>query len=355
MTRRIALVAAGAAVGAAAIALFEGRDDAPATARPPAAVATATATARTMRLVDREDVDGRLGYAGRRTVGAPAAADGTLTRLAAEGTTVGRGDPLMALDGRPTAYVVYGRTPAWRALHRGVEDGDDVRQLERNLVALGHDRSGAMTVDEDFDAATAAAVRRWEDARGLAQDGVVERGEVLFTDGPARVGEHRLARGDRAAAGRPVTELTSRRRVVTARLPASRQALVRRGDRVQVTLPDGSAVAGAVTKVGRVARAGQDGAEATVALEVALRGRRGRRLPLDGAPVTVAVARTEARRALAVPVQALLATGAGRYAVEVVEGGRRRLVAVGAGAFGDGWVAVRGEGVRDGSRVVVPR
>jgi peptidoglycan hydrolase-like protein with peptidoglycan-binding domain len=344
------VVAAAGGAGWAALSGDGGGDGATARA---ASVRTGTATAQTRRLVDHEDVEGTLGYAGRRTLGAPA--PGMVTATRGEGSTARRGESLYSLDGRPTAYVMYGRVPAWRELKRGVDDGADVEQLERNLVALGYDPYGAIAVDEEFDAATADAVKRWEDARGVTEDGVVELGEVVFTRGAVRVGERRASVGERVGAGRPVLDVSSRRRVVTARLPASRQRLVRRGQTVQVTLPDGSTVRGRVAKVGRVARQGQDGAEATVSLQVALRGRDARRVRLDGAPVTVSVARTEARRALSVPVQALLAVGRGRYAVEVVDGERTRLVGVELGVYADGYVEVSGRGLRDGTRVVVPR
>ena len=345
MRRALAIAGGAAAVVAGAWALpGGGGEDTGDDAR--AAVPTATATAQTRRLVDHEDVEGTLGYAGRRTLGASGA--GTLTALRREGSVVGRGQSLLSLDGTPTAYVLYGRTPAYRALSKGVEDGEDVEQLERNLVALGYDPYGAIAVDREFDAATAAAVKRWEQARGVEEDGVVEKGEVVFTDGPVRVGERRAEVGDATSPGRPVLELSSRRRVVTARLDAGRQSLVRRGQRVRVTLPDGRTVTGRVSRVGRVARTDEDGGTATVALEVTVRGRG---LRLDGAPVTVSIARTRARRALAVPVQALLATGRGRYAVET--GGR--LVPVELGVFADGWVEVRGAGLRDGAKVTVPR
>ncbi len=341
---RVALaVAAVAVAGAAALALSGGDDGGSDAGAAPAGVRTATVAARVRTLVDREDVEGRLGFAGGRTIASPAA--GTLTAARREGETVRRGQALFALDGRQTAFVLYGRAPAWRALSHGVADGADVEQLERNLVALGHGPAGAIDVDEDFDAATAAAVRRWEEERGVAEDGVVELGEVVFARGPVRVGEHHAAAGDRVTGGRPVLDVSSRRRIVTARLPAGRQGLVRRGQRVEVTLPDGTAVRGRVSEVGRVARAGGDDGEATVALVVSVRGRP----RLDGAPATVAIARTEARRALAVPVQALVAIARGRYAVEVGE----RLVPVQVGAFADGWVEVRG--IRAGTRVAVPR
>jgi hypothetical protein len=49
-----------------------------------------------------------------------------------------------------------------------------------------------------------------------------------------------------------------------------------------------------------------------------------------------------------------VATAAGRYAVEVLDG-RRRLAPVELGAFADGYVEVSGKGIREGARVVVPR
>jgi multidrug efflux pump subunit AcrA (membrane-fusion protein) len=105
-----------------------------------------------------------------------------------------------------------------------------------------------------------------------------------------------------------------------------------------------------------VATAGDDGAEATVELRVVLRGRAARRAHLDRAPVTVSIATDTAKGVLAVPVTALVATAAGRYAVEVVDaGGARRLVPVKLGAFADGYVEVSGAGLREGVQVTVPR
>ena len=348
--RTAAVLAVGVTAGAALWGLAtQGDGDAPA---PRAQVATGVVAAQTRELVDREDVTGTLGYAGTRKVGA--AAGGTLTRVAGEGRTVRRGRSLYSVDDVATGYVMYGALPAWRALSTGVADGRDVEQLERNLRALGHDPDGDITVDETFDWATAAAVRRWQDARGARETGEVQLGEVVFADGAVRVGAHEAEPGDPVGRGAPVTTLTERMRIVTARLPAGRQGLARAGDPVTVTLPDGSTVDGQVREVGRVASVRAEGEDATVKLEIALRGKAARALQLDGAPVTVAVAQTAAERGLAVPVEALLATGPGRYAVEVA-GARRRLVPVELGAFADGWVAVRGAGLRDGTKVTVPR
>ena len=77
-------------------------------------------------------------------------------------------------------------------------------------------------------------------------------------------------------------------------------------------------------------------------------------MEVNGAPVTVAFEQDRARNVLAVPVEALLALRGGGYAVELVgANGVRTLTAVEAGTFADGWVEVRGRGIREGARVVV--
>jgi multidrug efflux pump subunit AcrA (membrane-fusion protein) len=103
--------------------------------------------------------------------------------------------------------------------------------------------------------------------------------------------------------------------------------------------------------VGTVATPGQNGESPTVELRVALNGRRHGRL--DGAPVTISLETGRTKDALAVPITALVATAAGRYAVELA--GSHRLVPVTLGAFADDWVEVTGAGLAPGTRVVVPR
>lgn len=356
-TRATAGLAGAAAVIAGATGwLAAGRDDAGASGDQGGSVPTGTALVERRDLVDREDVDGTLGYGGAGSVSAIGA--GTITRVRREGATAARGDSLYSLDGRATGFVMYGSVPAYRALDAKADPGPDIRQLERNLVALGYDPYGRIAVGTHWDAATTAAVKRWQDARGVEQDGRVELGEVVFCDGPVRVGKHALGVGDRAQPDAPVTKLTSRRQIVLAPLEASRQATVREGRRVSVVLPDGDEVPGRIASIGRIAEEGnpEEGGEATVELRVRLLGKRARRLALDRAPVTVSVASSTVRDALAVPVTALVATGAGRYAVELeLPGGRRSLLPVEPGAFADGYVEVGGRGLRPGQRVTVPR
>jgi peptidoglycan hydrolase-like protein with peptidoglycan-binding domain len=297
-------------------------------------------------LIARQDVDGTLGFSGTSAVAAPAA--GTITRLRDEGDTVTRGRSLMSIDAKATAWVLYGTIPMYRDLGPSVSDGRDVRQLESNLKALGYDPG---TVDSDWTSATTQAVEDFQDDRGLTEDGTISRSDVVISDGAARVGEHKAEVGDPLQTGAPVTALTSTTPVVTAKLDAGLAADVHRGDRVRVTLPDGSEVGGRVTRVGTVATAGQDGAAPTVELRVALNTRRHGRL--DGAPVSISLQTGRTKDALAVPVTALVATAPGRYAVELA--GSRRLVPVTVGAFADEWVEVSASGLAPGTRIVVPR
>jgi peptidoglycan hydrolase-like protein with peptidoglycan-binding domain len=348
------LAAAGAALAVLGAAAWT------VAARPgPAAgdqVATATATVTRRDLRATEEVDGTLGYGDARKV--VNGRQGTVTALPAEGAVVTRGRALYRVDDRPVP-LLYGRLPAWRPLSVGVDDGPDVRQLERNLVALGHDPDREVTVDDHFTWATRAAVRRWQEAAGLEETGTFQPGDAVWQPGPVRVGTVQAAVGDAARPGSPVLEVTSTTRQVTIDLDASRQPYVRAGDRVDLELPGWRTTTGRVRSVGKVAATpdpasdGQGDSTPTVELVVSLDhpGDTGR---LDQAPVDASITTEVRRGVLAVPVNALLALAEGGYAVEVERDGRRQLVGVRTGLFAEGQVEVTGAGLRAGDRVVVP-
>ncbi len=141
MRRAVAIGGAGvlaaAGAGAAIVAQGDGDGSARASARTPAG---ATAEVERRDLVEREDLDGTLRYAGEGTL--IAGTSGTITRLREPGAVVRRGRALYAVDGRSAAWLLYGALPAWRDFAPGMAGGEDVRQLERNLRALGHDPDG---------------------------------------------------------------------------------------------------------------------------------------------------------------------------------------------------------------------
>jgi hypothetical protein len=157
-------------------------------------------------------------------------------------------------------------------------------------------------------------------------------------------------------------DTTSTRRVVTVKLDATKQAVAAVGAHVTVGLPDGSTTGGRITGVGKVAQkssggggggGGGDGGQgtATIPVSIALTGQR-RVTSLDQAPVTVGFAKERRRRALSVPVTALVATAGGGYAVDVVQGARHRRVPVTPGIFATGYVEISGAGLAAGQRVV---
>jgi peptidoglycan hydrolase-like protein with peptidoglycan-binding domain len=322
---------------------------------PRATIATALADVTRRDLTETKQVDGTLEYADASTV--TGRLMGTVTGLAAEGSVVRRGGKLYEVDGEPVR-LLYGGRPAWRPMRQG-DEGADVAQLERNLRALGYTEAHGVTVDDEFTAATRAAVEDWQAASGMPEDGVVDLGEVVFEPGEVRVGAHTAGVG--GAAQGPVMTVTAGRQVVTVDLATSDQGDVKDGDAVTVELPDGTETGGKVTNVGRIAEsppssedpAATDDGDPTITVEVTL-GDPKDAGSLDQAPVQVSIVTGTARDVLTVPVGALLSVVEGGYAVEVDEGGRRRLVGVETGMFADGQVEVTGDGIAEGTKVVVP-
>jgi hypothetical protein len=154
-------------------------------------------------------------------------------------------------------------------------------------------------------------------------------------------------------------DTSSTRRAVTVDLDADKQSLVREGDPATVELPDGRTLDGTIEDVGRVAESATDPetgeqGDPTVAVDVRLEdgARVGR---LDEAPVDVSLAKETAKGVLTVPVSALVALAEGGFAVEVVGADRStHLVAVEPGMYADGIVEISGQGIDEGTKVVVP-
>lgn len=311
--------------------------------------ATTTTAIERRDLVDRETFSGTLGYGDARSV--VNGLDGTITGVADEGAVRERGEVLYRVDEQPVV-LMYGATPAYRAMREG-DEGADVLQLERNLVELGFDPDGDIEVDEEFDWATGQAVRDWQEALGVDETGQVELGQVVFLNGPRRVGVIQGTVGSSARMGGTVMETTSTARTVTVQLDARRQDLVAEGDVERVTLPGGDTVDAEVSEVGKVASAADAEADPTITVTMKLASAKGVSA-LDEAPVDVDISAERAEDALSVPVTALLALAGGGYGLEVEEADETRIVAVEIGLFADGYVQVSGDGLDQGTTVVVP-
>jgi hypothetical protein len=345
-----------AAALAGGVAVLGGEDDpgAPSAAR---ASVGDTASVEQRDLVDRDQLDGTLGYADAGVLAAGVA--GTITALRDPGDVVRRGQSLYEIDDAPAAFLLYGELPAWRDFTPYMEDGDDIRQLERNLRALGHDPDGDLTVDDEWDWATTAALERFQEERGLDEDGTLEKGQVVFRTGPTRIGETKAVVGQAAGPGSQLADLSSTERRVTVDLDATRQGLARKGDDVTVELPNGGNARGRILEVGKVAEqaAAADGeaSDPTIEVTIELRGKAARGTGLDQAPVDVGFAVERADDVLAVPIKALLARQGGGFAVEVVDrGGGHRFVDVEPGLYADDYVEVEGD-LREGDTVVTAK
>ncbi|WP_285707234.1 peptidoglycan-binding protein [Microtetraspora sp. NBRC 16547] len=352
--RKALTAVAGVLALAAAWAVVTLLDDGGTEAASPSTPAAATATAPITRqdLVDTKTVDGSLTYAGERQVSTDAS--GTVTWVAAEGSVVRRGRPLLKVDRKPVV-VMYGSLPLYRPLRQGVSDGPDVKQLERNLKALGY--GDDLTVDDHFSYATYLAVKAWQDDNGLPETGQVDATQVVFLPSAVRVTDAKTEVGGRAAPGQPIITVSGLRRLVHVDLDTGDQALAKKGAKVTVELPGGEKVNGKISSVGTVAKSsgsdqGQSSGTTTVDVDITLD--KTPKTKLDQAPVEVELVSERHKNVLAVPVEALLALREGGFGVEVVENGATRLVAVETGAFGGGMVEITGTGLAEGMRVGVP-
>jgi hypothetical protein len=356
VTRRIAIPVAAAALAAVAgTAAWAVAGEGSASGDESPDRPTATATVERRDLVQHETVDGTLGYDDSRTLYAQR--PGTVTALRRPGSVVKRGEALYWVDAKPVT-LLYGSVPMWRRLDAHAPDGKDIRELEQNLVALGYDPYGTIEIDDEWDSATTAALKHWQDDLGRAKTGALEVGDVAFLPGPRRIGEQKITAGALLQPGAELMDTSSTRRIVTVDLDADKQSLVKKGDRVTVELPDGSTIRGRIASVAKVAEVEQDPQSGdqttTIAVRIAL-ARGTKTGTFDEAPVDVSLAKETAKSVLSVPVNALLALAEGGYAVEVVTAdGSTRLVRVEPGLYADSLVEITGRGLEDGTKVVVP-
>jgi hypothetical protein len=300
-------------------------------------------------------VTATLGYAGSYAIAGQGG--GSLTWLPSAGQVIGQGQVLYKTDNASPVVLLYGTVPAWRALGQGLT-GADVRQLNHDLVSL-RDAGRADIAAAGwnyYSSETAYGVQRLEERLGVSfPPGSLALGQLVFEPGAIRV-SHVTGRLGGPADG-PVLAATSDRSVVLIPLLVSMESQVREGDRVTVTLPDGTTTPGVVSSVGAVATTSVSqagGTATTIPVQVKLTDPRAAD-GLDQAPVTVNITTATARDVLAVPVTALLAQSGGGYDVEVVEpGSTREYVPVTPGIFDgtSGLVQVTGA-LRPGQRVVV--
>jgi peptidoglycan hydrolase-like protein with peptidoglycan-binding domain len=320
-------------------------------------------------LVATTQQPGRLGYGAERPVVGQRA--GTVTAAPGQGQVLQRGDRVYGVDGRPIP-LCYGDVPFYRPLAPGSE-GADVRQLEENLIALGLATHSQVTIDDRYTAATAAAVRRWQDRLGVAQTGHLAPGDAVVAPGAVRVSRVDVLVGGPANPGTAVLAATGTIPGVYLDLPLAAQSYARAGQEVEVLLPQRRTANGAVASVGSAAvtpaapqngTAQQAGGQSSpcegsscpqaVTVEIRLTGPPAELGGLTQAPVNVTFRGETRRDVLSVPIEALTVAPDGRFAVVVRADGQRRTVPVSTGLFTAGRVEVTGDGLAEGALVEVP-
>jgi hypothetical protein len=336
-----AIVVTGAVV-VASVGLG-GNDPNPSSASTAPALATVPIT-RTA-LTQTQQVNGALSYG--TPVRVATHGEGTITWLPALGAVVHRGQTMYQVDNRSVS-LFYGRRPFYRSLHSG-DSGEDVKEVEQNLAALGYT---GLTVDTTYTAATATAVRRWQKAHSLPQTGIFDPAAVVLAPAALRVASLAVQLGD--PANGQVLSYSGTTRIVQIALDVALQGLAKKGSTATVTLPDGKSVTGTVATVGSVATAGHqpsDPATIEVTVTIADQSALG---TLDQAPVTVTLVSASVQNVLTVPVAALVALADGGTGVQVATGSVSHYVTVQLGMFANGRVQISGDGIAEGTLVGVP-
>ena len=377
--RRIVAGAALTATVLAALAIIV-RASAGGSSDPASGDVPATATVERGMLALQVSATGTLTYA-TQADGSPYSvvnqATGVLTALPGVGGVVGCGHVLYRVQGHPVA-LLCGSTPLYRRLTEGLK-GWDVKELNRNLMDLGYADGAELDPSGYFGSGTRSALKDLKGDLGLSRTGSLEPDQAVALPGPLRISGVSAPLGTAVQPGVSIAEATSTARRVEVDLDPSQADTVKVGDRASITLPNNRTTPGVVRSIGAVAAdggsdsssgagsgsasdsgsgsgGGSGSSSAMVAVFITLKHFRDAG-GIGEAPVQVSIITGRIKKALSVPVTALLARAGGGYAVETVDAdGERQLVKVDLGAFdhANGLVQVRGSDLRAGQCVVVP-
>jgi hypothetical protein len=383
--RAAGLVTVAAAVGVVMALALADQSSSSTSAHGKEASRSATASVQRRDLVETDTESGTLNYAHPETV--YDGLSGTITWLPAVGQLIKPGRVLYRVGGEPV-ILMNGTTPAYRDLDGYDSPGQDVLQLNRNLVALGFDPE-RIVVDDVWQPATTAGVERLQESLGETETGDIKLGQIVFLPGRQLVSSVDATLGFGGAGGSSgadggsinaggaggsataILQTSSTELIATVDLDASKQSEATLGERVTVEMPSGSTVHGTVTAVSPVAQSSNNAGNgngtnsgngsssdnngsgsstaATIPVTITLAGRHSG-AGLDQAAVSVNFAQHEASNVLSVPVTALLAIGGGGYAVQETAA-PHRLIRVTTGLFAGGEVQISGADIYPGLQV----
>ncbi len=141
--------------------------------------ASGATTVQRQNLVETDTESGTLSYADPQTV--YNRLSGTITWLPSAGQVIRPGRTLFKVDGHPV-ILMNGSTPAYRDLGPGDSAGEDILQLNRNLVHLGSNPDG-IALDDEWQTATTAGVDQLQASLGEPETGTLALGQVVFLSG----------------------------------------------------------------------------------------------------------------------------------------------------------------------------
>jgi peptidoglycan hydrolase-like protein with peptidoglycan-binding domain len=159
--------------------------------------ASGATTVEQRDLVETDTESGTLSYANSQTV--YNRLSGTITWLPSVGQEIKPGQALFRVDGAPVV-LMNGSTPAFRDLSAADSAGQDILELNRNLIALGFD-PGGIVADDIWQPATTAGVDVLQASLGQTETGILTLGEVVFLPGRQLVSALEASLGSTGGAG----------------------------------------------------------------------------------------------------------------------------------------------------------
>ena len=266
-----------------------------------------------------------------------------------KGSLAGQGSVLLEVAGQPY-FVLQGTVPAYRDLAPG-ETGEDVAQLQQDLISLGYG-TGSDTLGS-YGPGTAAAVSAYYQAHGYTapvvtvgtkkhrvQLAFVPLGDFSFVPSlPATVIKVGATVGKAPASGALTLALGSPK--LTGQLSPSTAGLVRPGMRVTITNSGGGPVRHG--EVAWVSHSTASGKSISGGLYVKMGIALNRPLPMSlvGQDVSLAIGAARSQGpVLAVPEAAVFAGADGQTYVSKVSGGHTVRVPVRVGMTGSGLLQV---------------
>lgn len=301
-------------------------------------------------LIEETEGNGTVGFGDTATL--PIDGDGLVTRTRESGEIVNSGDELLRIADRPV-FLVEGSQPLYRELRRvssserdaagdkiGLQEGADVEQLQRFLIAAGFDDKGRLEVDGTFGLTTQRAVKDWQRSVGHPATGKVDRGQIVFAPGAVRV-ETAPSVGEAfsevtVTAGSPRISLT---------VKANQRSFYEIGASVEIESAGASATGTVVDQKRTIGDDGSTGYRIDIKLDA------GEDLG-NAEAVKVTAKNVKASGVLTVPVRALIALAEGGWAVQVDTPSGVQLTAVELGDVVEGTAEITG--VDEGASVVVP-